>query len=175
MSVVIGCSSGEERVVDPALEDYFQNLAANMQVELDCVAAQNNEAILEAKSDEGRLIATDAVLSGFVSCAEVPLDELEGLDPPPDAQSAHELFVKLEAEFLAFNRQMAKIATDALSAESLDAADAIVEINASFVFIGTPGGLSFRIRDACLALQRIADENDIDEDLICAVNDLEPT
>ena len=52
----------------------------------------------------------------------------------------------------------------ATSAESVTVLD---EINARYDEEDQPGGLTSRLIDSCLALQRIADENDIDADLIC--------
>ena len=160
--VVIGCSDGDERVVDPALEDYFQKTAAISQAGLDCLDALSEGNVNpDTASDETKLNSLEAVLSGSASCVEVQFDELQALDPPPDVLDEHKDFVEVVAEFVAFTQEVAEIA---INADSIAAVD---EVNAHFDEEEGPGGLSFRARDACLELQAIADENDIDEDLHC--------
>ncbi len=85
---------------------------------------------------------------------------MRGLDPPPEVQDAHEDFVRTDAEDLAFQRTRNELAASAGSAADF------VELSARHDEENR-GDLIDRLVDSCLALQQIADENDIDEDLMC--------
>lgn len=152
-AVATACGGGEEL----SLEEYFQRLDSNIEdvdERTDAIedpgAIDDPEATLDQKKD-----GVKEFFTAFLAIITDATGQLEGLEPPAAAQDAHD-------NFLAVVKGFQQSGEDA--ADKVDAIQSESEIEA---VIGEffSGGEGFE--DACLALQEIADANNIAVDLGC--------
>jgi hypothetical protein len=134
-----------------SLEEYFKELEALDQR----FEEEGTEAEESFESDD-----LDTIKEGFeasVGVVEDFVNDLDDLDPPSEAEAAHESAVEAGNDLLA----EFEVANDALQ-------DAASEADLLGIFTGEAfGDASERFTAACVELQGIADENDIDVALNC--------
>lgn len=144
-----------------ALEDYFErveDVAIATDDKLTEIGDHLQNATYATEEEEIADVEDQLLLSGqTVETAVIDLSELE---PPPEVQDAHDTFLeKLQAVLILQSQLLddieSSVSTDAELSALFDSYDAdLTETDNDF-------------DDACFALQRIADDNDIDVDLRC--------
>lgn len=146
-----------------SLEDYFQQMGAIAQ-ELDKntsdLAQKYDEDVNAAADEEEALRLTAQFFEDGAKETRAALDKVKKLNPPSQARDEHKEFVAAGEALVALFPDVIQRARDAKSAEDIQAlAD---DLN------GPPfSDASNRSDEACFALQKIADDNNIDVDLTC--------
>ncbi len=151
-SVVVACGGGGG---GQSLGEYFQELNA---VE-DDLGAQVDAAQQEFPTAFQESVATRDYLVEISSILEDALDALRGMDPPEQVQSAHSEFI----DAAALNREL----WQDLAADLGDAPSPADVADVSERYGPQLEAASARFETACLALEAIAADNDIDVDLDC--------
>jgi hypothetical protein len=156
-AIGVGCSGnggGDSRL---SLEQYFQQVQAIW----DDYDEQEAAVSRQFPSSMGEPEATQKGFSAVTAIFREALAKQDDLEPPAEAQKAHQ-------QFLAAGR-------GALEA-SEDIADRLAETESWSELVELMGGLQEdpeivaaqdRFTDACYVLERIARDNDIDVDLDC--------
>lgn len=150
------CGDGEL-----TLAEYFQKLEATQDEN------SARDAAFEAKPTPGPQSTGEelaAYLRDFfnnrVDVDNATLDALNKLDPPAEVEDEHNEFVAgVTGTREVFQRALDQI-PDSLS---LDEADKL------FTDFASPGPAGQRVKDACLALRKVADDNNVQTNLTCEV------
>jgi len=135
-----------------SLEEYFQKLE-----EADNTSTERSDAIGARLEDTEDVDEIKDAFSEFPDIIDEFLDEMEGLNPPEEAEDAHNEAVDAGRDF---QDEFENALDDIQDAETLDD------------LIGAIGGTAFndadeRFSEACNKLQSIADDNDIEISLDC--------
>jgi hypothetical protein len=153
-SVLLAACGGDGQ--KPALDNYFQQLED---------IKQTYSARAEAMSEEALAIQEDLeaykeYFGDMQDLFDEALNEMKGLDPPPEARDAHDEWIAAQSELQAASYDLGDRVADTESLSEL------VEIFQGLqgMELEPPSG---RVREACRELQRIAGENGIDVDLRC--------
>ena len=146
-----------------SLEEYFKRLD-----EIDNRSAERSDALQDqlnlisdaTAQDQDRIDAAQSAFPEFVSILDEFLTDLDKLEPPKEARENHQEAVDAaKAVFTFFD----DISADVAGAESLAELDqALSVLNSSEASAANQG-----LTDACLTLQRQADDNNIDVNLEC--------
>jgi hypothetical protein len=142
------------------IEEYFQRLQAlNDAADERSEELENafNADFLAAGSEEGVLQAFENFFTDSLPIFEDFVDGMEDLDPPAAVEDAHNESVEGSAELLAVVRSVL---------DRLDDVDSTASLEDLFEEEGFYAARE-RLDTACVALQDIADENEIDVDLDC--------
>lgn len=150
--IVVACGGGGG---GQSLEEYFQELDA---VEED-LGAQADAAQQEFPTAFQESVATRDYLVEISSILGQALDALRGTDPPEQAQSAHSEFI----DAIATNRDL----WEDVAGELGDAPSPAEVAEVSERYGPQLQAASAQLQDACLALEGIAADNDIEVDLSC--------
>lgn len=146
-----------------SLEEYFQEMGAIAQ-ELDekqsDLAERYDEDVNAAADEEEVLQLTAQFFEDGAGQTRAALDKVKKLNSPSEVREAHKEFVAAGEALVALFPDVIRRARDAKSAKDIEA------------LVDELGGPPFsdagnRSDEACLALQEIADENNIDVDLTC--------
>ena len=145
------------------LEEYFQRLdtlGGDFDDEIDRLGEEFDEAADEAETEE-EVIDDFRDFSG--SMTELFADlvaDIERIDPPSEVEDAHNELVAAQREGRDLLEELNERAQRAESVSDVEDWSAEFEGPVSTA-------ISDRTEQACLALQEIADDNDIDVDLEC--------
>lgn len=155
-AVMSSCDDGGGELT---LDEYFEGLA-KLDAEHDERATEleekANEALASAESAEDAIKAFQDQMSGALEAGKDFVDGIDDLNPPAEAEEAHEAAVEAGREVIeAFEAEK----------EALDDAESLDDVDAAFS--GDFETVAASFEQTCLALQAIADDNGIDEDLDC--------
>ena len=144
------------------LEQYFQQVDRVV----DDVAEQADELIEQAftdvdtsSSEDAQLAASRVYLSGFLAIIESFLDDIGEIEPPAEANDAHDAFAEAAGEFADASRDVIERLEDVLSPGGLGELLADPDLNEA----------GDRVEQACFEVQDLAEEHGIDIDLNCAL------
>jgi hypothetical protein len=159
LAVVAVACGGREPL---SLEEYFQRLE---EIRADAfqrmVALEEEfEEVDSASTDEEQIDEVRRFLDGSASSLGALVDDLEGLDPPAEVEGPHDDLVQAESDRVELIRDLADRLEDVESRSELEDVFDESEDDSDEV--------EGRLDAACLALQDLADEKDIDVDLECA-------
>jgi hypothetical protein len=150
-----GCNDEGESAT---IEEYFQELdGVDDQFESDTNDIDNRGQQLEDEDVDG---ATD-LFEELIDVIEAFVDKLRDLDPPEEAEEAHDQAVENFEEAADEFRERLDAARDANSVEGF----------LESVFGTEQSDAIDAATEACLDLERIAADNDIDVDLDCEEED----
>ena len=142
-----------------SIEEYFQEVDAL----IDDVAEQSNalgeEVFVELDPSAPfaeQIEAVRAFNSGFQAITEGFVDSLNDLDPPAEVEVGHTAFVEAADDFVEASEDFV---------DQLDEVESEAELEALFAAFDEAGDPE----QACLDLQDIADENEIDVSLNCGL------
>ena len=159
-ALAAGCGGGGTLTI----EEYFQELGrlnASAEERIDAVYeaafAEVDEANFESLPLEEQVEVFKDIFDAFPPLLENFLDDAKDLDPPAEVEDLHNDSVRAGDDFLEAIRDVAGQIDDVQSQVELDA---LAEDEAT-------DAASERFDQACVALQDLADENDIDVDLAC--------
>ena len=153
-AIAVACGGGGEPL---ALDEYFQRLAKVFADADERFEALTDQCAEDFESEEAEIEATRCFFDASVLVFRDALDETDDLDPPAEAEAAHEELVNAGADLAQFIGEFGEQLADTESASELEELFG----EESFVDIGE------RYEEACLDLEEIARENDIDVDLDC--------
>ena len=146
-----------------SLEEYFKRLD-----EIDNRSAERSDALQdqlnlisdETAPDQERIDAAQSTFPEFATIVDEFFESVDKLEPPKEARENHQEAVDAaKAVFTFFD----DISADVAGAESLAELDqALSVLNSSEASAANQG-----LTDACLTLQRQADDNNIDVNLEC--------
>lgn len=159
VSLAAACGGGGEL----SLEEYFERLdAAEDRSDEESNAAQEqlDEALSADKSEQEAIEGTRSAFNAFVRVIDDFLEDLEEIDAPAEAEEQHK-------EALAAGRQYAAALDDVV--ERLADADSGAELEETLLEFESEEftAVDQRFTDSCFALEALAEENDIEEDLDC--------
>lgn len=162
--VAVSCSSGttgsSPTSSGPTLQGYFDQLkkiSEDTDQQFRALEDDLNASLANVQSDYEALPILKDSLSKVVAQGERLVAGLEALDPPAEVESAHNEF--LDAAKSVVNE------TAAILAE-YDAFTSVAQINQR-ILQGDLAQAGERADDACAAVQKVADDNDINVDLSC--------
>ena len=148
--LALACGGGEEEL---DLDEYFRRVEGNRQR----LEARVQE---ECETRPGDIAAASQCLEATIPVARQLLDELKEIEPLAEVKDLHREYVTAQADALPvfedFIQQVVSADVESYS-----------QWMALFEEVGMPLAVN-TVTDACLGLQRIADENEIDIDLDCA-------
>ena len=139
------------------LEEYFQRLEvliADYDQRGDALGESFDE---EYSTEEEQIRATQEFWKEFLVLLGQFVDGLNDIDPPSEAEAAHEESVDAGAEMLKAYQELVDQMAEAESVSELAEGFGGIVLEAS----------GDRFEQACVKLQGIADDNDIDVDLDC--------
>jgi hypothetical protein len=140
------------------LEEYFERLDAIMEDADSRMEALEGPEEMDLASEEEQLEAIrEFYFDANLAIIEGSLDEIEGLDPPPEVEEAHDALLAAGADTVA---AFEEVGSQVAEAESL--ADLVELFDDGRLEAAGEG-----FEQACLELRGIADENEIDVDLNC--------
>jgi hypothetical protein len=159
-AIAAACGGGEDDT--QALEAYFQNIQRitdEYVAKLDAVDSAYQQRIAAANNDDQRAQAFILYMGSSSQTIRAEVDDRNEIDPPPAAEKAH-------LEWLAAARVLAKVYEDVVNR----AADAQTDRGLQQVLVEVDyetrlAEASDRAQRACVALQDIADKNEIDVNL----------
>ena len=156
-AVVAACGGGGGGGGELTLEEYFQRLEA-----VSSAYEQRGDALFENfgeefDTEEDQVRATQEFWKEFLVLLEEFIGDLDDVNPPSEAEAAHEDSVDAGGEMLEAFQELVDQVAQAETLEELAERFDDVEFEES----------SDRFGQACVALEAIADENDIDVDLDC--------
>lgn len=142
-----------------SLEEYFDRMAAaNEQIDQQLEALEN-PTDREFASDEEELAAIQGFYNAVPPLIRDFISDLEEIDPPAEVEDAHKEVV-----------EAARVSAEEwkVQADQLNEAESLRDLMAK-LFVENPAFTASgeRFDEACLAVQAIADENNIDVDLDC--------
>ena len=146
-----------------SLEEYFKRLD-----EIDNRSGERTDALQsqfdlisdETRTDQERIDAAQSTFPEFATILDEFLESLDKLEPPKEVQADHEEAVEAGREAFTF---FDDIAADVAGAESLAELDqALSVLNSSEASAANQG-----LTDACISLQKRADDDNIDVNLEC--------
>jgi len=154
-TVAVACGGGNGDGL--TLEEYFQRLEA-----LSTDNDQRGVALFESfgeefSSEEEQIRATQEFWKEFLVLLGQFVNGLDDIDPPAEAEAAHEESVDAGAVMLKAYQELVDQMAEAESVSELAEGFGDIELGAS----------SDRFEQACVALQGIADANGIDVSLNC--------
>jgi len=152
LAAVSACGGGEEEL---KLDEYlprFDRIGDDAQTRAERLWSEGVGQDIEASRD---------YFDGLVDIFEQTLNDLKNLQPPAEARDAHDEFVVGLAEALALWDNFSDQLGDVESPSEMEALFAELRDDPAL------GAVTWRMYDACLELQAIADENGIDVDLGC--------
>lgn len=156
-AIVAACGGGGEPLT---LEEYFRRfevLSDELDERSEAPEEQFDEQTASTDSEEGLI---DALRDFFRASRPLLVDYLDGIDeltPPEQAQDAHNEILDTGRDLLAaFDNFFDRL-------EDVESSAALEELFEEDSFVDT----GERFEEACLVLQEIARENDIDVDLRC--------
>lgn len=154
-----GGGSGEELT----LEEYFQKLET-LAVEFDNRGREAETAFEDAantvESEEDTAAAVAEFLSAATPIIKDFVDGLEELNPPPEAKAAHDKTVEDgHSTVESFEKTLEEV-------EGTDDPGELEGIIAASSFIRL-GQSTYDFSEDCAALQAVADENNVEVDLLC--------
>lgn len=145
-------------------EEYFQRLEALIDdggERTDALVDQWYEDLASATSEEEKIGVTRAFYEGLVSLSRDYRDGLNDIDPPEELEGPHSELVDVNEDLLEgweeIGDQLVPVESEAELSAQLD------ELYASDELVAARE----RADEACLQLQRIADDMGIDVDLQC--------
>jgi len=145
------------------LEEYFQRIDAldeGIEDEATRLGEEFEEAIEGAETEEEVMEPFRDFFDRLLAISEDFVADFERIDPPSEVEDEHNEFLAIEGEFLDFLEDLNERAQ---RAESVSAAEDVTAELEGPVFTDALD----REEQACLVLQAIADDNDIDVDLEC--------
>jgi hypothetical protein len=153
----IACNDGSS---SSELESYLLTLE-ELDTEFEEAAAEReaqlNEAFAAAETDEE---VVDVYRQSFVSFQDVVegfIRDLEGLDPPEEAEAIHEQAVSSGNDVLVVLDELATSGQDVQSVEEAETLASDMLADEAFA----------QFDEACIELQALADENDVEISLNC--------
>lgn len=156
--ILSGCAGGGDDQL--TLEEYLQRvdeLTRRGQNEIEA-AGDDASATGEAASSEAESVAAlRAFYSDFAATVDRMVAAMRTLKPPSEAEEVHREWLVVAAEIQALLAEFNEQAEDVTSLAEMEQLEAELDDPA----LGARGDA------ACLALQALADENDIDADLEC--------
>jgi hypothetical protein len=158
LALAAGCN--EDSDSSAALEDYFQHVEA-LSADVDSRFNEFEDA-LGSLTDES---STDEVSDIFEEARQILQDLSDGLrevDPPQEAEDAHgESLAAVDGASVALDGYLVEL-------------DAITSLDVAYAVFQTTVAPEFRKTSAaCRELQRIADDNSIEVDLMCEDEQIE--
>ena len=146
-----------------SLEEYFKRLD-----EIDNRSAERSDALQdqlnlisdETAQDQERIDAAQSAFPEFVSILDEFFADMDKLEPPKEVQADHEEALDAGSEASTF---FDDAAADVAAAESLSELDLALSVLNSPEFTAADQ----RFSDACVSLQKKADDNNIDVNLEC--------
>jgi hypothetical protein len=161
VALVVACGGSDNGGVELSLEQYFDEVSSIVE-DLEEQTATFDQPLEQEFDSEAEQI--EAFRDGFTTALPVFqdfVDDLDNLEPPAVAADAHSELVAGLADFIGgledLIEQLADVETSAEFTELL--------LGPDFGF----GAGTARLAVACLELQAIADDNDIDADVLdCA-------
>ena len=138
-----------------SLEDYFQELDTNF-ADVDAASEDLNEQYPERFSDPDQ---TRDYLDGAIPLFEGSVGDVRDLDPPAEAEDAHNEFLDANDEAL---EALDTVREGVADAETPDDIDAVVNELDPVVSAAIQ-----RSDDACFGLEAVAAANNINVDLDC--------
>ncbi len=159
LALVAACGGGGGGDGGLTLEEYFQQLDAIADDADKRFEALNRDLFPEEgfDSEEEEVEANRASVDGAIAIDRDILDALNGIDPPPQAELAHDEFVAAVSQLLEVIRNVS---------DQLEDVDSASELDEVFVASGIEAA-GDRSEQACFALQDVAVANGIDVDLTC--------
>jgi len=146
-----------------SLEEYFKRLE-----EIDDRSTERSDALQEelnlisdaTAQDQDRIDAAQSAFPEFVAVLDEFLASLDKLEPPKEVQADHE-------EALDAGREASTFFDDA--AADVAAAESLSEVDLALSVLNSPEftAADQRFTDACVSLQKKADDNNIDVNLGC--------
>ena len=151
-----GCGGGDD-AGELTLKDYFVGL----EVLLDDLAGSVDDDEIFAETDKSASVEEqgESLAGVYASFAEHTVgfsDGLAALQPPPEAQAAHEELLSESKAFTEDSEEVVGLLNDATSEADIQEAFEILDSAAN-------------LAAACNALQDVAEENDIVVSLNCAL------
>ena len=144
------------------LQEYFDELDvifARAEAATDRAEAQLEEDASNAQEFGDEVDAVDAFLDEVIVAFEDAIADMEDLDPPGEASGAHDDFLEAAS---AASDGAGRFQDELADVDTRDEADALVT-----QFDGEMTALIRGADEACLELQIVADQNDVDVDLEC--------
>lgn len=147
-----GWACTDDKGNELSLEEYFQELD-----EMENNFSEKGDATFEDLPEEPEVADVEDALGSFTGVLEDFVDELEGLNPPEEAQEAHDAVV-----------EAGRAASDEYNAlvDSISDFESVDDIFTSAAGESVTEALD-GFTEACKPLQQLADDNDIDVDLNC--------
>ncbi len=158
-TVAAGCGGDDELT----LEEYFQQVdvvLGQARERFDVVEGEFDEGVAPDSTDEEAL---DAFRESFVKMVTVlgeGIDGMENIEPPAEAEEAHEEWLAAAALVEALTQGLLDELEEVETADDLE--DFVARVYEPEFAEASERGL-----EACLGLQGIADANGIDVDLEC--------
>ena len=156
--IALACNSG------PSLEGYFDQIEPlfNNASESYAVLDQTlDEKLVAAQSDEEKVLVFQEFVTGSGGVARTLTTQLVSMEPPGEAEEAHEQSSQANADLVEL------LADLFLKADELESADGLEELMAELQ--GSEFTAAEELRDdACSKLQEIADAGGLAADLACA-------
>ncbi|MEE8346479.1 MAG: hypothetical protein V3S20_03925, partial [Dehalococcoidia bacterium] len=157
LSTVAGACGGGDGGGELTLEQYFQRLeavASDYEQRGDALFENFGE---EFDSEEEQVQATQEFWKEFLVLLQEFVGDLDDVNPPSEAEAAHEESVDAGGEMLEAFQELVDQVTQAESITELAEGFDDIELDAA----------GDRFEQACVELQGIADDNGIDVDLNC--------
>jgi hypothetical protein len=140
------------------LEEYFERLDAIMEDTNSQMDALEDPEERDLASEEEQLEAIrDFYFDANLAIIKGGFDEIEGLDPPAEVEDAHDALLAAGGDTVAAYEDVGS---------QLAEAESLADLQELFDDGGFEAA-SERFEQACLELRGIADENEIDLDLVC--------
>ncbi len=159
-AAVAGCGGGGGGGGGVTSEDYFrqvEELVGDLDQQTGPLTSQWQEDLASASSDQDRLELTRDFYHALFSLTGPLRDGLRDIEPPEEVKEAHDALVGLADEFSSVWSETSARVKNAASEAELEE----LLTDDEFVAVGQ------RFEEACLELQRIADDMAIDVDLKC--------
>ena len=155
--LAVACDGGEPLSPDK----YFQRLDKIRADASQRMAALEEEftEVDAASTDEEQIDKLRRFFDESASSLGALVDDLEGVDPPAEAEGPHVDLVQAQSDGVELVRSLADRLEDVESQSELE--DVFDEVEADF------DEIEERVDVACFALQTLADGNDINVDLDC--------
>ena len=153
-AIAAACGGGGEPLT---LREYFQRLAKVFTDADERFEALTDQCVEDVEPEGAEIEATRCFFDASVRVFRDALDETNDLDPPAEAEAAHEELVNAGADLAQFIGEFGEQLADTESASELEELFG----EESFADAGE------RFEEACFDLEEIARENDIEVDLDC--------